>query len=67
MDRQQILGQYDWAPGICFRHQSKGVVPTAHIKTIRPAAGGLQDIRACVDCVVEMNTRRGPGGGCCPD
>jgi hypothetical protein len=67
MDRQQILDLYEWAPGVCFRHQSKGVVPTAHIKTIRPAAGGLQDIRACVDCVVEMNARRESGGGHCSD
>lgn len=63
MDRQQILDLYDWAPGVCFRHPSKGKVATAHVKTIRPMAGGLQDIRACEECVVEM-ARRGAGGSC---
>ena len=55
MDRQQILDLYDWALGVCFRHPSKGEVPTAHVETIRPAAGGIQDVRACADCVVAMH------------
>lgn len=58
MDRQQILGQYDWASGICFRHPGKGEVLTAHVKTIRPAAGGIQDIRACEECVLTMERVR---------
>ncbi|MFJ3984474.1 hypothetical protein [Streptomyces fungicidicus] len=64
MDRQQILALYDdWADGVCFRHPSKGEVPTVHVETIRPAAGGIQDIRACEDCAVEMAERRGRGRG----
>lgn len=55
MDRQQILDLYEWRDGTCFRHPSKGLVPTAHVETIRPAAGGIQDIRACEDCVVAMH------------
>lgn len=58
MDRQQILDLYEWEPGVCFRHPSKGEVPTAHVKTIRPSAGGLQDVRACGDCVVDMEEQR---------
>lgn len=66
MDRQQILDLYEWAEGICFRHPSKGVVPTAHVETIRPAAGGIQDVRACEDCVVAMRKRVGGSPGCEP-
>lgn len=64
MDRQQILALYDdWADGICFRHPSKGEVPTVHVKTIRPMAGGIQDVRACEDCAVEMAEMQGPDDG----
>lgn len=58
MDRQQILDLYDWAPGTCFRHPSKGEVSTAHVQTIRPAAGGIQDIRACGECVASMEEQK---------
>ena len=58
MDRQQILDLYDWEPGICFRHPSQGEVPTAHIKTIRPLAGGMQDVRACRECVADIEETR---------
>ncbi|MFB7732805.1 hypothetical protein ACFC08_00095 [Streptomyces sp. NPDC056112] len=58
MDRHHILELYHWTSGTCFRHPAKGEVPTAHVKTIRPAAGGIQDIRACTDCVVGMEAHR---------
>lgn len=58
MDRQQILDLYQWSLGVCFRHPGKGEVETAHVETIRPAAGGIQDVRACEDCVVEMERAR---------
>ena len=58
MERQQILDLYEWAPGSCFRHPSKGEVATAHVETIHPASGGLQDIRACEACVLAMEARR---------
>lgn len=64
MERQQILDLYDWEPGICFRHPAKGEVPTAHVETIRPAGGGLQDVRACTDCVIEMQELRIRTGRC---
>lgn len=57
MDRQQILDLYKWAPGICFRHPARGEQPTIHLKTIRPAAGGLQDVRACQTCVLEIESQ----------
>lgn len=57
MDRQ-LLDLYEWHPGTCFRHPCKGEVPTAHIETIRPPAGGIQDIRACEECVVVMEEQR---------
>ncbi|MFI9244119.1 hypothetical protein ACIGXF_16375 [Streptomyces sp. NPDC053086] len=58
MNRQQILDLYDWALGVCFRHPGKGRVATAHAVTVRPAAGGLQDVRACEDCVIAMEGER---------
>jgi hypothetical protein len=58
MNRQEILDLYDWDDGVCFRHPGKGEVPTAHVKTVRPAAGGIQDIRACEECVVAMEEGR---------
>lgn len=58
MDRQQILDLYTWAPGICFRHPGEGEIATTHVETIRPAGGGLQEVRACADCVLAMEERR---------
>jgi hypothetical protein len=59
MNRQQILDGYEWRPGRCFRHPGKGEVPTAHVETIHPAAGGLLDVRACEECVLAMEKRKG--------
>jgi hypothetical protein len=64
MDRQEILDLYDWEPGVCFRHPGRGELPTAHVKTIRPAAGGIQDVRACKDCVVAMEEERARLAAC---
>lgn len=58
MDRQQILDRYEWRPGTCFRHPSDGQVPTAHVKTIRPRVGPEEEVRACEDCVVQMEQER---------
>ncbi|MET9445447.1 hypothetical protein [Streptomyces sp. NPDC006610] len=58
MDRQEILDLYEWQPGVCFRHPRKGELPTAHVKTIRPSAGGVQDVRACQACVYDMERSR---------
>jgi hypothetical protein len=55
---QQILDLYEWEDGLCFRHPSKGVVATAHVETIRPAAGGILDVRACRECVAAIEERR---------
>jgi hypothetical protein len=58
MDRQQILDLYDWRPGACFRHPSKGEVLTVHVQTIRPPAGGILDVRACEECVLAIEESR---------
>jgi hypothetical protein len=58
MDRTHILDLYEWELGTCFRHPSKGEIATAHVKTIRPPGGGLQDVRACRDCVIAMEQER---------
>lgn len=54
MDPQPILDLYNWQEGLCFRHPARGAQSTAHIKTIRPPAGGLQDVRACAECVLQI-------------
>lgn len=58
MNRQQILDLYTWAQGICFRHPAKGETATTHVETIRPAGGGLQDVRACAACLLAMEEDR---------
>ncbi|MFI1166602.1 hypothetical protein ACH4UM_24100 [Streptomyces sp. NPDC020801] len=58
MDREDILDLYEWQPGVCFLHPDKGAVATAHVKTIRPPAGGIQDVRACKECVMVMEAQR---------
>jgi hypothetical protein len=58
MDREQILKLYAWQLGACFRHPAKGEVPTTHVWTVRTAAGGTQDIRACEECVTAMEDMR---------
>lgn len=58
MNRQQILDLYQWEDGICFRHPAAGEQPTAHIQTIKPAAGGIQDVRACPACLLELERER---------
>jgi hypothetical protein len=58
MDRQQILDLYQWHQGTCFRHPAKGDVPTAQITTLHPRAGDDEPIRACEDCVIELEQER---------
>lgn len=58
MDDEELLALYEWSGGTCFRHPARGEVLTAHVKTIRPPAGGLQDVRACRECVVAMEVER---------
>lgn len=58
MDRQQILDLYEWAPGICFRHPSRGRVPTTVVGTIHPAAEGERHVRGCKDCVIAIEDMR---------
>ncbi|MEV7364222.1 hypothetical protein [Streptomyces sp. NPDC091299] len=59
MDSEQILKLYDWDDGICFRHRGRDEVPTTLVWTVRPAAGGIKDVRACEECVLIMeDTRR---------
>jgi hypothetical protein len=64
MDRDQILALYHWRLGACFRHPDKGEVLTAHVKTIRPPAGGIQDVRACSECILDMEERRAAAARC---
>lgn len=58
MNRQQILDLYEWEPEVCFRHPSKGEVPTACLTTIHPRAGRDEKVHACQDCVIELEQER---------
>jgi hypothetical protein len=58
MDHQQILTLYTWNPGTCFRHPERGTVLTARVKTLHPRVGGEEHVRACRDCVLEMEQDR---------
>lgn len=58
MDDEQILKLYRWNDGICFRHPGKGQVPTTHLWTVHPPAGGIQDVRGCEECVVSIERQR---------
>lgn len=58
MDSEQILKLYSWDDGVCFRHPGKGEVLTTHLWTVRPPAGGIQDIRGCQECVVSLERQR---------
>jgi hypothetical protein len=58
MDRQEILDLYDWADGTCFRHPSRGAVPTAVVGVIHPRSDGDHEVRACKECVIAMEDIR---------
>ncbi|MFE6355829.1 hypothetical protein ACFVOO_23610 [Streptomyces rochei] len=58
MDRKQILNLYDWDPGVCFRHPSKGVVQTAVVGVIHPRDDGEREVRGCADCVINLEDIR---------
>lgn len=58
MDRQQILDLYQWSAGVCFRHPAKGEQPTTVIQHVRPRSGPDEDVRACGDCIVELEQER---------
>ncbi|WP_189389162.1 hypothetical protein [Streptomyces sp. SDr-06] len=54
MDSREILSLYEWTPGLCFRHPSRGEVDTTPVSTLHPRNDGALEVRACRDCVVEM-------------
>ncbi|MGW5197394.1 hypothetical protein [Streptomyces spiralis] len=58
MERQQILGLYQWSVGVCFRHPEKGAVLTTVISVIQPRVGGKEDVRACEECVIVLEQDR---------
>jgi hypothetical protein len=58
MERQQILDLYEWAPGSCFRHPEQGEVATAHVKTVHPRSNHDEELRACKECILQMEQER---------
>lgn len=58
MTPDEILALYDWALGLCFRHPSRGEVDTTPVSTLHPRSEGALEVRACRDCVIEMEDVR---------
>lgn len=58
MERDEILGLYQWTAGICFRHPGRGEVPTALVGVIHPREEGEREVRACEDCVISLEDIR---------
>jgi len=58
MDRQQILDLYTWRPAICLRCPSKGIVDTTIVGVVHPRDDGEWEVRACRNCVVQMEDIR---------
>ncbi|GGW98442.1 hypothetical protein [Streptomyces chartreusis] len=58
MDREQILSLYEWEDGVCFRHPSKGEVPTAVVGHVHPREDGEREVRGCAECVIGMEDIR---------
>jgi hypothetical protein len=58
MERQQILDLYTWEAGVCFRHPAKGEQPTALVQEVHPRTGPSEEVRACADCVVDLEQQR---------
>lgn len=58
MDRHQILGLYRWRPGVCFRHPSRGEVPTTVVGVIHLREEGEREVRGCEDCVIAIEDER---------
>jgi hypothetical protein len=58
MDSREILSLYEWTPGLCFRHPSRGQVDTTPISTLHPRTGRAMQVRACRACVTDMESAR---------
>ncbi|MFD4708775.1 hypothetical protein ACFWN5_03610 [Streptomyces sp. NPDC058430] len=57
MERQQILGLYDWDMGVCFRHPG-AKADTTVVRTLQLQSGIDEQIRACPDCILAMEAAR---------
>lgn len=65
MDDREILSLYQWAPGACFRCAGDG--ETTRLQILTPPAGGNYDVRACRDCLLDleaMTQRAAERAGC---
>lgn len=53
----EILSLYEWSPGSCFRCAREGL-DTTLLSVIRPPAGGRYEVRACRDCILDLEAGR---------
>lgn len=57
MTDDQILALYQWATGTCFRC-ARTNVDTTRIRELDTPAGVRYDIRACRECVLDLEGER---------
>jgi hypothetical protein len=67
VDEDEALAQFEWAPGVCFRHPSRGQVDSTQIEVLHLRAGPDVPVRACRECVLHLEAdrrrRESPPGG----
>ena len=56
MNNRETLSLYEWADGSCFRCAGAG--DTTRIHVLSPPAGGHYDVRACRDCVLDLEAAK---------
>lgn len=57
MDAEDILSQYEWAPGTCFQC-ARTDVDTMVVAVLHPSASPPQPVRACRACLLLLEDER---------
>lgn len=57
MDDRHITSLYRWEPGSCFRC-ARTDLDTTRISEINTRAGVKYDVRACRDCILELEAEQ---------
>ncbi|WP_030407557.1 hypothetical protein [Streptomyces albus] len=54
---EDVLDHYTWATGDCFKCAGRGI-PTARVGRITAQSGDTHPVRACRDCLRQMEAQR---------
>lgn len=57
MDDEEILSLYEWTNGTCFRC-ARTDLDTTRIRQIDTPIGVHYDVRACRDCILDLEAQR---------